>query len=408
MAEPEVSLNRSISLPLLIFYGLGTTIGAGIYVLIGATAARAGIYAPAAFVVAAFVMAVTAASFSELSGRFPVSAGEAAYVRAGFNSRSLSVLTGLMVILAGVVSSSVISQGTTGYIREFIDISPLVLIPMIVCVLGAVAALGIVQSLTIAAIFTIIEAVGLLMIVGGAFIAEPALFLRMGEVIPPLFDIQVWTGIMGAGLLAFFAFIGFEDMVNVAEEVEDPKRTMPRAIFITLAITTVLYFFVAAVAVLATPIEGLAAAEAPLAYVSGFVAGPSPLVISMIGIIATMNGAIIQILMAARVLYGLARQGSIPAWFGRVNAKTRTPLMATAIITAVIIVLAMTFSLEGLAEMTSRITLVVFALVNLALIRLKLKGEVAGEGVLVVPLIVPVAGSILCVGFLLVGVFLPG
>ncbi len=408
MDEPEVSLNRSISLPLLIFYGLGTTIGAGIYVLIGATAARAGIYAPAAFVIAAFVMAVTAASFSELSGRFPVSAGEAAYVRAGFNSRSLSVLTGLMVILAGVVSSSVISQGTAGYIREFIDVPPLVLIPVIVCALGAVAAWGIVQSLTIAAIFTIIEAVGLLMIVGGAFIADPALFLRMSEVIPPLFDIQVWTGVMGAGLLAFFAFIGFEDMVNVAEEVKDPKRTMPRAIFFTLAITTVLYFFVAAVAVLATPIEGLAASEAPLAYVSGFVAGPSPLVISMIGIIATMNGAIIQILMAARVIYGLARQGSIPAWFGRVNARTRTPLMATVITTAIILVLAMTFSLAGLAEMTSRITLVVFALVNLALIRLKLKGEAAGEGVLVVPLIVPVAGAVLCVGFLLVGVFLPG
>lgn len=403
MDDQHNSLRRAIGLPLLVLYGLGTTIGAGIYVLIGTTAARAGIYAPISFLVAAFVMAMTAASFAELSGRFPVSAGEAAYVRAGFNSRTLSVLVGILVILAGAVSSSAISQGSAGYIREFIDVPAMVLIPIIVAAMGAVAAWGIVQTLATAAVFTLIEVGGLLLIVGGAFYAEPGLALRIGEVMPPIADLSVWPGIVAAGLLAFYAFIGFEDMVNVAEEVHEPKKTMPRAILLTLVISTALYFLIASIAVLVTPISGLAAAEAPLAFVSAHVAGPSPLVISFIGIIATLNGAIIQILMASRVLYGLANQGSVPAVFGRVNATTRTPLIATVVVTALIMILAMMFPLAGLAEMTSRITLIIFAVVNLALLRLKLSGELPSDGVYVVHPLVPAAGAFLCIGFLVAG-----
>src|SRR3972149_10427488 len=115
-------LRRSLSLPLVVLYGLGVTIGAGIYVLLGATAGRAGIRAPVSFVLASIVVAFSAASFAELSARFPVSAGEAAYVRAGFQSGALSLAVGFLVILSGVVSSAAIAVGSIGYLLEFVEL----------------------------------------------------------------------------------------------------------------------------------------------------------------------------------------------------------------------------------------------------------------------------------------------
>ena len=251
--EKRPRLRRRLTLPLLVLYGLGVTIGAGIYVLVGTTAGRAGIYAPSAFVVAAVVMALTAASFAELSGRYPVSAGEAAYVRAGFRSDLIAIFTGLLVILAGIVSSAAISIGSTGYIRELIDLPQNVLVPMVVLAMGAVAAWGILESVLFAALFTVIEAGGLIAIIVLGFGSDPDLVTRLPDLLPPLFEPGVWSGIASAGLLAFFAFIGFEDLVNVAEETRNPKKTMPWAIFLTLVISTVIYFLVASIAVLTVP-----------------------------------------------------------------------------------------------------------------------------------------------------------
>lgn len=396
-------LRRRLTLPLLVLYGLGVTIGAGIYVLVGTTAGRAGIYAPSAFVVAAVVMALTAASFAELSGRYPVSAGEAAYVRAGFRSDLIAIFTGLLVILAGIVSSAAISIGSTGYIRELVDLPQNVLVPMVVLAMGAVAAWGILESVLFAALFTVIEAGGLIAIIVLGFGSDPDLVTRLPDVLPPLFEPGVWSGIASAGLLAFFAFIGFEDLVNVAEETRNPKKTMPWAIFLTLAMSTVIYFLVASIAVLTVPPDQLAASPAPLNDVFRQVTDAPPAVILGIAVVATLNTIIVQIIMASRVVYGLADQGNLPAVFARINAVTRTPLVATSSVVAVILVLALAFPLEGLAEMTSRITLTVFALVNIALIKLKLAGDPTPEGVFEVQLWVPVAGVLACTAFLMSG-----
>ncbi|MGI9415647.1 MAG: APC family permease [Hyphomicrobiales bacterium] len=396
-------LRRRLTLPLLVLYGLGVTIGAGIYVLVGATAGRAGVHAPSAFVVAAVVMALTAASFAELSGRYPVSAGEAAYVRAGFRSDLIAIFTGILVIAAGSVSSAAISIGSTGYIRELIDLPQAVLVPVVVLAMGLVAAWGILESVLFAALFTLVEAGGLIAIIVLGFGSDAGLVARLPEVLPPLFEPGVWSGIAAAGLLAFFAFIGFEDLVNVAEETRNPKKTMPWAIFLTLAISTVIYFLVASVAVLTVPIDQLAASSAPLNDVFREVTGASSRVILAIAVVATLNTIIVQIIMASRVVYGLADQGNLPAAFARINRFTRTPLVATAAVVTVILALAMAFPLEGLAEMTSRITLTVFALVNIALIKIKLAGEPAPDGVFEVRLWVPVAGVVTCVAFLMSG-----
>ena len=398
-------LRRALSLPLVVLYGLGVTIGAGIYVLLGATTAKAGIYAPASFVLAAIVMMFSAASYAELSARFPVSAGEAAYVQAGFNSAWLSAAVGFLVIASGVVSSSAISLGSTGYIRAFLDVPVTWLVIIIVITLGVIAAWGIMESVLFASLFTIFEVGALLWIVAVGVIENPAIIAELPRVFPAMGDATAWVAVASAGLLAFFAFIGFEDIVNLAEEMERPERTLPWAIFLTLGLGTLIYFMVTAVAVLSVPLDELAASEAPLSFVFGHISGASPVIISAIAIAATLNGVIIQIIMASRVLYGLAKQGTAPAIFGRVHPWTRTPLWATAAVSAVVLTLAISAPLEGLAEWTSRIVLIVFAMVNGALFLLKLKREYAQPGGFAVWIGIPVLGFFTCIA-LLIGQFI--
>lgn len=401
----QPTLKRSLTLPLIVLYGLGVTIGAGIYVLVGATAGVAGVYAPLAFVLAALVMLPSACSFAELVGRLPVSAGEAAYVRAGFNSQTLSVIVGLMVVAAGTVSAAAICLGSIGYIRQFVDLSGAVLIPFVVAAMTFIAAWGVRESVTFAAVMTVIEIVGLLAVIAGGFLFTSP---QIAASTVPLPDgatlMHIGFGVMSGGVLAFFAFIGFEDLVNMAEETRDPGSTMPKAIFLTLIISTTLYVLISIVAVLNVPVSQLANAEAPLSLVFERTTGASPATISAIAIIATLNGVIVQIIMGSRVLYGLSKQGSLPAVFGYVHPITRTPLVATGLIGALVLILATLIPLQGLAELTSQITLSVFALVNLSLWRIKRGGAVAPAGTFINPRWVPAVGLLCCVTFLIVGV----
>ena len=395
-------LKRSLSLLQATLYGLGVTIGAGIYVLIGAAAARAGMHAPVAFVLAAVLMALTAASFAELAGRMPVAAGEAAYVRDAFQSDKLALLVGLLVVAVAVVSAAAISVGSAGYIGVFIAWPEPVLIAAVVLAMGAIAGWGIKESVIFAGVMTVIEVGGLLLLILAGMASGPELVTRLPEALPPLGDAGVMAGLMGTVMLAVFAFIGFESLANVAEEVRDPQRTLPRAIFLTLALSTLLYVLVVWVALVAVPREELAQSKAPLALVFERLTGASPHTMSLIAIVATLNGIIVQIIMSSRVLYGLARQGELPAFFGAVNSATQTPLNATAITTALVLVFAVLLPLQHLADLTSRITLVVFALVNLALIRIKAQAQPAPSGTYVAPAWMPWAALVTCAGLLIV------
>lgn len=386
------SLKRVLGLTLVVLYGLGVTIGAGIYVLIGATAGEAGLYAPISFFIAALVMAPTAASFAELSSRMPVSAGEAAYVREGLNSRMLALGVGLLVVTAGVVSAAAVAIGAAGYIGVFIEAPAWLIVMAVVLAMGMVAAWGILESVLLAGLLTLIEIGGLVLIVVVGIENDPSILTRAGELVPDSFDPVIWSGIFSAGLLAFFAFIGFEDLVNIAEEVKNPLKVLPWAIFLTLLLSTLIYIAVASVAVLSVPLDGLAASKAPLGYVYERVTGGSPLVISAIAIVATLNGIIVQMIMASRVLYGLSAQGDLPGFLAQVSAATRTPLIATGLVVAIVLVLSLAFPIGGLAEMTSRVTLTIFFLVNLALLKLKLREDSAPESVFTVGLWVPVTG----------------
>jgi APA family basic amino acid/polyamine antiporter len=396
-SQPAVALQRRLSLPLLVLYGIGITIGAGIYVLIGAVAGHAGSYAPWSFVLAAVVMAFTVGSYAELTTRFSVSAGEAAYVRAAFRSRAASTLTGLLTIVIGIVSSAAVALGAAGYIAQFTDLPPSAVVALLLAVLGAVAAWGILESVLLASLFTLIEAGGLLVIIIAGLQAQVPLASALA--VPPL-DIGTLSGIGYASLLAFFAFIGFEDLANVVEEAKVPHRDIPRAMVLTLVISTVLYVAVAAIAVAAVPVAELAASPAPLSLVFRTLAGVSPATISAIAIVATLNTILAQMTMAARVVYGLARQGDLPGFAGRVHPKTATPLIATALIVAATLALALLVPFERLAEGTSLATLVVFALVNLALLRLRHRKIHTDGPHIRVLLWVPAAGFVSCLAMM--------
>jgi len=389
MTSPP-TLKRGLSLPLITLYGVGTTLGAGIFVLVGKVAGEAGVYAPVAFLLASLVAAASALSFAELSARFPKSAGEAVYVNEGLRSRRLAAAVGLLVVLAGMVSCAAIANGFVGYLHEFIELPRWLALAGVILLLGGLAAWGITQAVGVAAIFTVFEVATLLVVIGagGELLAE--LPSRAEELVPPLTS-GAWLGIIGGAVLAFYAFLGFEDMVNVAEEVKNVQRTLPLGIILTLVITTLLYMAIALVAVLALPLAELAESEAPVALIFQRTTGMSPKAMSVVILFSVINGALIQLIMASRVLYGLGGQGWLPAVLARVHPRTRTPLVATAAVTGLALVFALWLPLVTLAQITSVITLVIFALINAALWCVK-RRTVAPAGVPVFPLWVPAAG----------------
>ena len=396
-------LKRRLGLPLLVLYGTGITIGAGIYVLIGSVAGHAGVYAPWSFLLAAAVMGFTVASYIELSTRYPVSAGEAAFVRAAFGSRLLSTMTGLLTVIIAIVSSAAVALGSAGYIQQFVDLPRSLIVIVLVVGLGAVAAWGILESVIIASVFTLIEAGGLIAIVVVAVYTDLPIVAALANA-PPI-EIGALSGIAFGGLLAFFAFIGFEDLANVVEEAKEPRRDIPRAMVLTLIISTILYVVVAAVAVSAVSIERLSLSPAPLSLVFREIAGVSPATISAIAIVATLNTILAQMTMAARVIYGLARDGDLPGILARVSPRTGTPLVATALIVASIIPLALVVSFAWLAESTSLATLGVFALVNLALLRLRFRQVKTDALHVTVPIWVPAVGLATCVAMIASSMF---
>jgi APA family basic amino acid/polyamine antiporter len=400
--DNPAELRRRLTLPLLTLYGLGVTIGAGIYVLVGATAARAGMYAPISFLLAAVVVAFTGFTYAELATRYPVSAGEAAYIKKGLGAPKLSLLIGLMVVASGVVSTAAVAIGAAAYLREFVPLSPDLLTAMVILLVGLVAIWGILESVLLAALFTVIEIIGLCLVVYYGLASEPTALENIGQLLPP-FEAKAWSGIFAAGLLAFFAFVGFEDIANVAEEVKDPRRTLPLGIILTLIIATLTYFIVVSVVVLVVPMSELSQSAAPLALIFKNAGTTMSGMFGVIAIFATINGALIQIIMASRVLYGLARQDSLPGFLAKVNPATRTPLNATLCVIAIVLVMAYFLPIDTLAEATSTIVLAVFAFVNLALLRVKLTTTAVEDEIFQVPFWVPVLGLLTSSGLLFSG-----
>jgi len=362
-------LNRVIGLPLLTLYGLGTILGAGIYVLIGKVIGVAGIYAPIAFGLAAAIAAITALSYADLVARFPKSGGEAIYLLAAFKSRLLSGIIGYLVAFAGIVSAATIANGFVGYLKQYTILSNEVVIIVLLTSLTALAIWGIAQSLWVTAIITIVEIIGLLIVL---FINRNNLTtVNMTTHFVPasLSDI---VGILGGAFLAFYAYIGFEDMVNIVEEVKEPQKNMKRAIWISIIIATTLYLLISLVAVNSgDDLKAISQSDAPLVMLTEQHNNKAALLLSMISLFAITNGALVQIIMSSRMFYGMSSEKIGPLFLSTINKFTKTPINATLVAGLLATILALWFPLIFLAKLTSFVVLLIFTLVNIALCKIK-------------------------------------
>ncbi len=391
MSDP--GLHRRLGFGLLTLYGLSVMVGAGIYVLVGAAAGAAGALAPVAFLIAALVATPTAASYAELSTRVPEAGGVAAWLRAAFSSDLLALVAAVMIVGGAVISAATVLQGGVGYVRDLIPLPTPALTVVLAALLTAAAALGVVESLSLLAVATVAGIFGLLFVSWAGFAAPPASQWTAGIAPESEVALPATAGLAVATLYAFFAFIGFEDMVNLVEETRDPARTMPRAILAALAVTAALYALVVLAAVRAVPAWALAASDRPLALVveAGFPGGAGT-ALSAVAAATVVNGVLAQIVMGARVIYGVAR--SVPAlgFLAHAHPRLGTPLRATLLVGLVVTGVALTLPFEQLAAGASAAVLAVFAAINLLLIRLRRAGP-PPPGAWIAPRWTPWAGA---------------
>ena len=396
-APRQAVLQRELGPVLLTLYGLGTILGAGIYVVIGEVAGAAGMLTPLAFVLAALVASLTALSFSELTARIPDAGGPIDYAREAFGRRRLCIAIGWGLAATGVVSAATILTGFERYASLFIDLPALLTITLATLALGGIAIAGMRESAWFMAVTTLLGIGGLAYVV---WVAAPTMGDAPVVLAATVSDLEagLLLGLFLGAFLAFYSFIGFEDMANLAEEVHDVKRNLPRAIMAAVVLSLVIYALVAMAAVSVLPPDDLALAHAPLVAVVEARGHPgAPL--GLISLFIIVNGALGQIIMATRLLMDMGRdRRGAPLILGRVHPRTHTPVIATILVTATVLVLALFLPLKTLANLTSAIMLAVFVTVNASLIVLKRRGQ--PEDVPNMPRWIPWLGLVLSAGAL--------
>ncbi len=384
----SADLKRVIGFWGITFYGLGGIIGAGIFATIGAITARAGVYAPLAFVIAGIPALFAALSYGQLVKRLPKAGGEAAYVFAAFKSKTLMRIVALGVALSGSVSAATLLSAFAGYFQA-VAISPAWMVKGVLGLVSVALAVGGVSMSTGVVIFITLIEVGLLLLIFGAGAGEAISYPGWMLAATPPEGLVFSLG--ASAVLAFFAFIGFEDVVNMAEEVKDAPKVLPRALILAFVVSLVLYLGVCAVAVMSVPIEELGASDEPLADVARSQGILPPAVMTAMALASIGNGVIIQINMVSRLLYGLAKDGGAPQLFSKVWSQTGTPAFSVLLCGAAVYGFAVLLPLEQLAELTGVIVLAVFAFVQLALIQL-IRKEGAGAGSRMRSYLIPIAG----------------
>ena len=360
----KVLLKRSLGLVILTLYGIGIIVGAGIYVLVGQVAGASGAGAPLSFLLAGPLAAPTALSYAELVARHPEASGQAAYVHSAFNIGFVSRLIGFAVAAVGIFAAASIARGSAAYLAGLL---PMIPIPMggalLVILFTGVACLGALQSVTTAAVMTVVELGGL------AYVIAASLY-QPGDFTPAAFEFHP-VAIASGAFIAMFAFLGFETMVNLAEETREPHKTLPRAILLALAITTTLYVVIAFLATRVLPLEALSSSATPLLDVVASSPIGNTALFGIIALTATANGVLVEIMMVSRMLYGMADRGWLPRQLAHVWPRTQAPLRTTLITGGILLALVLAFDIRQLAATTSNVLLSVFIVTNLALMRLQ-------------------------------------
>lgn len=388
-------LTRTISLSSLVFYGVGTILGAGVFVVIGEVIDEAGRLAPVTYAIAGLIAFATALSYAEISARVPTAGGPIDYVEKATGNRTAGSVTGWMLMTANTVSAATITAGFVGYLGVFADIPAWVGAIAVVAVLGFVAAHGMKTSTGFMAVTTLIGIATLLAVLWATRHGLGAAPDRVADSLKDLSPFMT-LGLFAGTFLALYSFIGFGDMALTAEEVKEVERTMPRAIVIAFIVVFVFYVLVSSALIGAGPTEAIASSKAPLVAAverEGWLAWP----IGIASLFVIVNGALTQMIGASRLLMDIGRdRRGAPEVFARINSKTGTPLVATAAIAVFTMSLATLFPLKTLAEATSLVILIVFVAVNASLILLKRRDQ--PDDVPNLWIGVPIFGAATCTG----------
>ncbi|HEX6257149.1 MAG TPA: amino acid permease [Euzebyales bacterium] len=396
----RTQLKRVIGPLLLFFFILGDMLGGGIYALVGEVGAEVGGAIWTAFLAAFVLASLTAFAYVELASKYPRAAGAALYVNRAFKQPFFTFVVAYAVMCSGITSAGALAIAFSGdYFKEFIAL-PIVVVSLgFIAVIAVINAIGISESVRMNAVFTCIEVFGLLLIVviGLASVgAEQFDFSRnfrfSGDGSPLLL-------IIGGASLAFYALIGFEDSVNVAEEVRHPAKSYPIALLGGLLAAAVIYTLVTMTASAVVPTQQLADSDGPLLEVvkQGSLSVPTTL-FSAIALFALFNGALINMIMASRLVYGMAEERIVPSVLGRVSPRRQTPFPAIVFTTILAAALVLTGDLDALANTTVVLLLAVFAIVNVAV--LVLRSDHVDHDHYVAPTLIPVLGALVSLGML--------
>ncbi len=404
-AGKEPTLHRSVGPVQMALYGLGSMLGAGIYGLIGKAAGEVGNAVWLAFVVALVAALLTAMSYASLGSRYPRAAGAVYVAQRAYGFPLLSFMVGLALVCSGLTSVATQSRVFGANFIELLGLDGLPVAAMAVGYLMLTTGIvfrGIQEVMWVNILCTIVEIAGLLLVVAvGVSYWGTVDYLET----PPANDgDQTFLIVVQGAVLAFFAFIGFEDMYNVAEEVNEPQRTIPLGLISAMLIAAVIYIAVAITAVSVVPWQELAEAPGPITEVVAR-AAPfiPPILFTAITIFAVANTGLVNFVTASRLLYGMSRQNLLPNHLGRVHHGRRTPHIAILVLFLILVPLALMGTIAELAAATVLLLLTVFAVVNGALFILKgREGEEPGR--FEVPRIIPALGFLVCVALIVVRV----
>lgn len=366
-------LKRVLGTPLLYAFIVGDTLGAGIYTLVGTMATDVGgvIWLP--LLIALVVALLTAGTYAELITKYPHAGGAARYVDRAFGIPYLSFLVGFLMMASGITSAAALANAFAGdYLSALLDVPPVPTAIAFVVVLTLINLRGVKESLTANLVAAVIEVTGLVIVivlaamVFGRGDGDPARLLEFAPDVPPL------QGAFAASIIAFFSFLGFEAAANMAEEVRSPSRSYPRALFGAVLTAAVVYLLIAVGSVIVVPPAELATSTGPLLEVveASGVAVPGWL-FSLIALVAIANGALLFLVMASRVAYGLDEAHLLPSAFGRVLPKRRTPWVSILAVAGVTLLLTMVGDIATLASTTVLMLLLVFVSANISVLMLK-------------------------------------
>jgi len=347
-------------------YGVGLILGAGIYVLIGEAAGFAGDSVWIAFVLGSIVALFAGFSYAELSSIFPKAAAEYVFIKNAFKNNFFAFLIGWLTAITSIITAATVALGFGGYFAEFVNIPIIISAIGLLVILSIVNFIGIRESAWTNTVFTIIEASGLiLIIVIGFTFASP-------EPVNYIESPTGFSGIVIAFVLIFFAFIGFEDMANIAEEVKKPKKTLPRAIILSVIISGILYILVSLAVVRVVNWEELASSAAPIALVAERGLGSEAhILLSSIALFAITNTVLITLVAGSRIFYGMAKEKVFPSILEKIHFKTKTPWIAVILILIISIVFTSVGDIVIVANITVFAIVITFAAVNLAVIVLR-------------------------------------